>query len=386
MSTNTYAQHHSHDRGSGQPTGCWYDLRARSAGLLVQRLPHIRSELHHWRRRARTIPDPQLRQTALFVQITKRGNIDGAAAFAVFARRARRLAVIRAQVAFQAIYDYVDTLAEQAHDAPIVNGHQLHHALLIALDPAASQLDYYAHCQHGEDAGYLALIVNACRAALGTLPSHPAVSRSADRLAKRIVIYQSLNLTDEQGGPAALARWASRETPPDTGLQWWETAASAGSSLGVFALIAMASRPGIEAREAQAVENTYFPWVGSLHSLLDSLIDLPEDVATHQHNLVTHYRSSSDTATSLCLLATASMRRTSGLPDAAQHCVILAGMTGYYLSEPGASLPHAQQTKTAILDVVGNLAIPVKVFSISAAWLARGPRGRAKGQATTTTR
>lgn len=321
--------------------------------------PQVRRELTHWHRRARTIPDRMLRQTALEVQRTKRGNIDGAAAFAAFAPPVHRLAVIRAQVAFQAIYDYVDTLAEQAHQTPIANGYQLHRALLIALDPASDHLDYYAHHCNKDDGGYLNQIVNTCRAALCVLPSSMVVMASAHRLAKRIVTYQGLNLTDEQGGHDALARWAHTETPPNTTLRWWETAASAGSSLGIFALIATAARPTIHVREVDAIEHTYFPWVGSLHSLLDSLIDLPEDMATHQHNLVTHYISPSDMATSMCRLAEHSINRASDLPDATQHFVILAGMVGHYLSAPEAGLPHAQRARTLILDAMGDLAIPV---------------------------
>jgi tetraprenyl-beta-curcumene synthase len=320
--------------------------------------PHVNREIRQWRDRAGTIPDQALRQTALAVQETKRGNIDGAAAFAAFTWHAHRPAVIRAQVAFQAIYDYVDTLAEEPHNDPILNGRQLHQALLIALDPSAAHLDYYEHHPHREDAGYLEGIVDACRVALSTLPSYTAVVVSARRLAERIVAYQSLNLTKAQGDSDALAHWASQETPPHTALRWWETAASAGSSLGIFALIAMAARHVVHPWDARAVEDAYFPWIGSLHSLLDSLVDMPEDEAAGQHNLVEHYASPQETATRMHMLAVESIRRTRSLPRSTQHTVILAGMTSFYLTAHEAHLPHARQAKTRILDAIGNLAVP----------------------------
>jgi tetraprenyl-beta-curcumene synthase len=320
--------------------------------------PRICGEIRDWHERANAIPDSTLREFALAVHSTKRGNLEGAAAFAAFTTPANRSAVVRAQVAFQAIYDYVDTLAEQPSIDPVKNGRQLHRALLVSLDLTAPHLDYYTHHSQNADAGYLTEIVDACRTALSTLPSYASVAESVRRLAGRIVSYQSFNLTSTQGSYAALERWASNETPPHSELRWWETAASAGSSLGIFALIAMASRPRVSLCEAIAVENTYFPWIGSLHSLLDSLIDLPEDIASSQHNLVTHYVSADQMATRMQMIAVESVRRSESLPDSPQHILVLTGMVCFYLSADEARLPYARQTSTQILGAMGGLAKP----------------------------
>ena len=133
--------------------------------------PRVRRELRLWQRRAGAIPDGSLRRVALTVQRTKRGNIEGSAAFAAFAPRAHRAAVIRAQLAFQAIYDYVDTLAEQPHTCPIRNARQLHQALPVALDPTARPTDYYQYDPHRRDGGYLQALTDGCSGALVTLPS-----------------------------------------------------------------------------------------------------------------------------------------------------------------------------------------------------------------------
>ncbi len=324
--------------------------------------PRVRRELQLWRRRAGAIPDGTLRRVALTVQHTKRGNVEGSAAFAAFAPRAHRPAVVRAQLAFQAIYDYVDTLAEQPHDRPIRNARQLHQALLAALDRGMSETDCYRHHPHDEDGGYLQTITDACRAALDTLPSYPAVAGPARVLAERIVAYQSLNLTQIQGGHSALAGWASRQTPPETGLRWWETAASAGSSLGIFALIATAARIAVGPHEAAAIERAYFPWIGSLHSLLDSLVDLPEDIATEQHNLIVHYRSPQETAARLRALAAESAHQARALPHGIQHTVILAGMVSHYLCAGEARLPHASPAKASVLDAIGGMGGPAMLI------------------------
>ena len=74
--------------------------------------PVVRREIAGLRKRAEGIPDPVLREEALQA-LAKRGNIEGAAAFATLVPKARRRAVTRALVAFQAAYNYVDMLAEQ---------------------------------------------------------------------------------------------------------------------------------------------------------------------------------------------------------------------------------------------------------------------------------
>jgi len=65
--------------------------------------PRVSRWLGYWRKRAGKIPDPVLRQMA-FNALDKHGNIEGAVAFAAFAPRAHRAAVVRALAAFQAAY------------------------------------------------------------------------------------------------------------------------------------------------------------------------------------------------------------------------------------------------------------------------------------------
>ncbi len=317
--------------------------------------PQVRRELADQRRRAAAIPRAPLRAVALGVLDSKRANIDGAAAFAVFAPRARRPAVIRAQVAFQALYDYLDALAEQPHPDPVLNSRRLHGALTAALDPCAP--DGAAQGDDREDGGYVQGTVERCRAALRALPGYPAVRAPAARFGAQIVDYQSFNVSAQPGPQAQFARWASEMTPPGCGLRWWETAASAGSSLGLFALIAMAAQPGVSSDEALAVERAYFPWIGALHSLLDSLIDLDEDRASGQRALVENYTDAGEAAWRLRLLAAESRRRASALEHPDRHLLMLAAMASVYLAEPQAQDPHARAARRAVLRALGAPAI-----------------------------
>ena len=322
--------------------------------------PRVRLEHRRRRVRALEIPDPLLRATALDAQ-RKWGNVEGAAAFAAFVPHSRRAASARAMGCFQAAYNYLDILSEQPSADPAANGRRLHSALLAALDPDpdAPHLDYYEHHPQREDGGYLTELIDSCRAALATLPSYPAVAPAAREAAERIVAFQSCNTGERQGDLAALARWARAHTPPGEDLRWWEIAAAGGSSLCVYALIALAAGSdlaGLPASRASpeaiaAVQNAYFPWIGALHSLLDNLVDAAEDRATGQHNLIGLYTSPQEAAARMGRLAERSLGAARALPDASAHTLILAAMVSFYLSTPEAATPEALPLVRAVLRV-----------------------------------
>jgi tetraprenyl-beta-curcumene synthase len=323
-------------------------------------LPRVTLELAHWRTGAQRIPNPALRRLALQA-ISKRGNMEGAALFAVLAPRARRRETVRALVAFQTAYNYLDTLAEQPSHDPRSNGRRLHEALLVALGgvaPESAHADYYAHHPHKDDGGYLTELVDTCRSAFLTLPSHAAVSEAAWAAAARIVAFQSLNLTLGQGGHDALERWARLQTPQSSGLHWWQTAAAGGSSLAVHALIAASATPGLKSGQIAAIEAAYFPWICALHSLLDSLVDVEEDERAGQRNLLSYHASPQQAAFAMKVLAPRAAAAARNLPQGSRHAVIVTAMATYYLSSPQASTPSARPIARNVAAALGPLVRP----------------------------
>ena len=317
--------------------------------------PRVCAERRRREARAQQIPDPLLQRVVLDA-LRKWGNIEGATAFAAFVPARHRAAAARAMASFQAAYNYLDMLTELPNTDPAVNGQLLHRALLVALDPEAQHLDYYEHHHLHDDGGYLADTVDECRAALAELPSYAAVAPAALRAAERIVAFQSCNTGEVQGDYVALEGWARAATPVGSGLRWWETAASGGSSLGIYALIAAAAQTHVAEAEIAAIEGAYFPWIGALHSLLDNLVDIAEDYATGQRSLVGCYASSLDAATRMRLLAERSVRAAEELPESRGHVLILAAMASFYLCTPEASAPAARAVAHAVLDALGEPA------------------------------
>jgi tetraprenyl-beta-curcumene synthase len=317
--------------------------------------PRVCAERRRRESRAQQIPDPLLQRVVLDA-LRKWGNIEGATAFAAFVPARRRAAAARAMASFQAAYNYLDMLTELPNADPALNGRLLHSALLVALDPDAAHPDYYARHHLREDGGYLIDTVEECRAALAELPSYAAVAPAALRAAERIVAFQSCNTGDVEGDHLELERWARAHTPVGSGLRWWEVAASGGSSLGVYALIAAAAQPRIGEAEVAAIEGAYFPWIGALHSLLDNLVDIAEDYATGQRSLVGCYASSLDARTRMQLLAERALRAAEGLPGGCGHVLVLAAMASFYLCTPEASAPAARPVAQAVLDALGEPA------------------------------
>ncbi|MGH2879976.1 MAG: DUF2600 family protein [Solirubrobacteraceae bacterium] len=323
--------------------------------------PQVCRDIRYWRGRAERIPDPTLRRLALEAHDTKRSNLEGAAAFAAFAPPVHRKLVVHAQVAFQIAYDYADTLAEQPNERPTINARRLHQALCVALEPDLPQLDYYAYGPYRQDAGYLRSVVDACRGTLLLLPSRATVAPSLLRLCEKIVTYQSLNLSIEQGGHRELSTWAKTATPSAARLFWWETAASAGSSLGVFCLIATAARMDVDSTVARSVEDAYFPWIGALHSLLDSLVDEHEDERSGVLSLLHYYASPAVAAERLIHLAQRSSGAVGRLPDASRHKTILAALIGHYLVMCRTRTRTVKLAQDGLLKATGILARPTRV-------------------------
>jgi tetraprenyl-beta-curcumene synthase len=321
--------------------------------------PQVKREIAHWRQRAEAIPDRRLARLALNTQAGERGHLEGAAVFALLAPRTRRREVIRAAIAFQALYDFLDTLAELPVRDPVANGRRLHAALIAAVDPARAHEAYLEHSGFAAgDGGYVGDLIDACRDAIARLPSYALVAELCIEAAVRMAEYQSFNHDPDDRERDALRSWAAALTPSGSGLLWWETAAGAADSLGVFALLAAAARPSLSAAEARNAVAAYFPWVGALNVMLDSFVDREVDLHSGDHSLVSHYDAPWHAAERLTTIAVESVARIETLGERARHGVILAAMASFYLARPGARTPDTGPVVDGVLRALGPQARP----------------------------
>lgn len=313
-------------------------------------------EISDWQRRAQTIPDPVLRTLAVNALRAERGNLEGATAFAAFVPRTQRRAVVRATVAFQAAYDYADAVSEQPwQHRPQDSTACLHSSLAVAVDPQLGHLDYYAHSPRREDGLYLRDLVSRCRDELIGLPSISVATAALRRAAVRIETYQRANHDRGLSLDGQCDYWAATGVPQECDLAWWEVAAAAGSSLTVFALMALVSRPGADSSRVRAIEQAYFPWIGALHTLLDSLVDRGEDAEVGQSSLIDLYQSEGEAGARLEMLASRTAQRAGQLEER-HHSLILSAMASFYLSGIDGNGPLSRITAPKVLVALGDSA------------------------------
>lgn len=323
------------------------------------------------------IPDEALRNAALESLLIKRRDLEGAVAFAVYARRRSRRKLVQGITAWEIAFDYLDTVSELANPDPITNGQALNQALLTAVTPGASHPDYYARHTRADDGGYLAALVDTCRDALASLPAFDRIIAPAKRGISRIVAYQSLNHGDaHQRLHTPFADWAALQAVRGADLAWWETAAAAGSQLTVLALMTAAANPRLTTEQVEALENAYFPWIGALSTLLDSLIDQTTDRAEGQPNLIDHYRSPERVAKRLGEIAIEAVSRARALPDADHHTLLLGAMAAFFHNQ--ARSPDIRMATRAVLDAMGGTSTPALfIFRLRYGLTAQSRRGTA---------
>ena len=256
------------------------DLRALILVYMRELLwigPQVAREVRRWRERAAAIVDPALREDALLSLEHERLNIEGAALFAVLPQR-RDLTLVRVLVAYQVVLDYLDTLCERIGGHPPDAGLALHAALVEALDPALPITNHYRLLPWpADDGGYLAALVEACRVGCAQLSGFDQVRPLAVRAAERFVVQVPNHDPSPARRDAALLAWAVHEFPQGSPVRWFEEAAAASSTLGIHALLALASERLADPCEADAVDAAYAPWICAASTLLDSFVDQDED-------------------------------------------------------------------------------------------------------------
>jgi tetraprenyl-beta-curcumene synthase len=294
-------------------------------------VPRARHEIWCWKRYARLIPDPTLKRQALDKLSKETFNPEAAAFFTLLAPKASRSRLVRLIVTYQVMYDYLDAVNEEVTSSPLVDGLQLHRALVDAVRSDYTSADYYRYHSHYNDDGYLEALVDACRRVLDGLPSRVAITPILVAAAERCAEAQTRNHAISRAGCHQLVEWSERQALGAEYL-WWEIAAAGISCLAIHALFVATATPHTTWCEANQIASAYFPPVCAISALLDSLVDLHHDADTTNHSFSAHYSSGSYAAERYIAIIADAKGRLSNLRHARLHGIILTGIIGYYLS------------------------------------------------------
>jgi len=344
-------------------------------------LPKAAAELARWRRFVEAIPNPELRRQARASITKKRFHAEGGSVYAALAPQWLDT-LVPLIVALQTISDYLDNLCDRSVSLNEADFRTLHRAMLDAVDGSApgaapyaglaatavsAGSSYYSLHPNKDDGGYLAALVAQCRRCTARLPAYAVVRPYVRRL---VGLYNDLQVYKHgplAGRVPALERWFASQTAAGgqrtadepwrpvltTHLHWWEFAAAAGSTLGVFALFTAATNPNLTASDAERIVDAYFPWICGLHILLDYLIDQEEDAAGGDLNLVSFYPDGAAMRRRLTMFVREARRRARTLPDAAFHTSIVQGLPGLYLSDAKVHRQRMERLALRLLQAGG---------------------------------
>jgi cytochrome P450 len=332
-------------------------------------------ELRVWRRRAAAVPDATIRADALDAIVRKRDNAEGAALFSILPKR-RNGRLLKLLVAYQVMWDYLDSASERGASAGPDNGRQLHRALVEALDPDAPISDYYRYHPWKDDGGFLRGLVQTCRSLCVSLPSYGHVYRLMLDGVERCAI-QSLNHDpDSNRRDAALRRWAKSEYADTYGLEWFELTAAA-SAFMPHVFLALAADSPCAPSDLRAVHSAYFPHVSLAIAMLDSYVDHDQDLATNSHSYISHYPNRRLALERLATIVKQATSRTADLPNGRRHTVIVASMVAMYLSKKSANTPRVRGQTRCLLRAGGPLV--TLLLPAAGVWRTVGAREVASG-------
>jgi tetraprenyl-beta-curcumene synthase len=304
-----------------------------------------RRELQRWGGPASEIDDVALRRLALEKLREEHFNAEVATTLATLAPRGRRAAAVRATVALELLFDYLDGRTE---GLALEDSQRLFRPFLAAVELAGADAGRDTRAagaarddEARADSRYLWWLSDTARASIAAMPARAAVSRAAHAAGRRCAEAQARIHAIVEGDATELERWASG-AGADGGLGWREFAAgSASSVLSVHALIAASADARTSEREAQRLDHAYLA-IGAVVTLLDSLVDRAQDAAALRAGYVALYERA-ELAGVLEGLAHEALARAREAPNGDHHAMTLAGVVAYYTTHPGARETQARE-------------------------------------------
>jgi tetraprenyl-beta-curcumene synthase len=306
-------------------------------GILMLRiywdvLPAVRHYLREWKERANRIPDYELRKQALMSLETKTFHCEGGSIYGLLANKHTKQ-TIRFIVAYQTISDYLDNLCDRSTSLNPDDFRALHESIFHALTPGAECTNYYRFRKEQEDGGYLKALVKTCQHVLQQLPAYEKIAPALHELAGYYCDLQVHKHVKVEDRVPRLKAWFElhRDSLPE--MSWYEFSACAGSTLGIFCLVAYASHKNCSDELVQKVKTSYFPWVQGLHILLDYFIDQEEDRLGGDLNFCSYYNSHEVMTERFAHFVKEADKSVAQLPHKSFHRMINRGLLGIYLAD-----------------------------------------------------
>jgi tetraprenyl-beta-curcumene synthase len=320
----------------------------------------VSREIAEWQAQASTISDAQLRRHALVSLREKRDETYGAALFWTLPDT-RHATLLRLLVAYQTMWDFLDTLSEDIAFLGDTNGRHLHRALVEALTPGGPISDYYSLYPGRDDGGYLHKLVETCQRECAGLPAYPRVRPLVLAGVARCSVQAINHAREPRRRELSLRQWAAQEFPGERSMPWFEVTAAAGAFIP-HVLFALASEPDCTDEDIALAHATYFPWMSLAITMLDSYVDQQDDQSRGAHSYFAYYEDEQAAVTRLIVITRTLMCQLYGLRAGGRHATLGSCMIAMYLSKVPARTPGSRISTERIIhecDSLTRLVLPV---------------------------
>ncbi len=301
--------------------------------FVTQVFPLVEQELGGWKKFLYSSPQGELKNQALASIKHKRFHCQGGSIYALYCPEKMK-PLVTIIVALQTISDYLDNLCDRIGFEEEEAFRELHLSLIHSLDPPPFYSDYYRFYTHHKDNGYLRALVEKSNDNLKHFPSYEKVKDNCVQLASlygEMQVYKHLDLKLRE---EKLISWFGKYQSKFPEIYWWEFAAAAGSTLGIFMFLAASGSGDINEEEIKNIMEVYFPWICGLHILLDYFIDQQEDEIHEDLNFVSYYADREECQQRLKFFLQNALEKARFLPRSDFHTLVIKGLLAMYLSDP----------------------------------------------------
>ncbi len=323
------------------------------ARFVTRVFPLVEQELGEWKNYLYSSPPGELIDQALASIKHKRFHCQGGSIYALYCPEKIK-PLVSVIVALQTISDYLDNLCDRVGYEEEEAFRELHLSLIHSLDPPSCYPDYYRFYSHHQDNGYLRSLVKKSNDNLKHFPSHEKVKDKCVQLASlygEMQVYKHLDLKLRE---EKLISWFGKYQDRYPEIYWWEFAAAAGSTLGIFLLLAASGKGDLEEEEIEKIMEAYFPWICGLHILLDYLIDQQEDKIHEDLNFVSYYTHREECLERLQFFLQNSLEKARLLPHPDFHTLVVKGLLAMYLSDPKVDNQGLSDIRQDLVNQAGS--------------------------------
>ncbi len=205
-----------------------------------------------------------------------------------------------------------------------------------------------------------------CRLQLAILPSF---KQAAPKIKKYMQLY--IDLQSYRHYPASVSKdtlknWCGSYLMRYPEISEWEFCAAADSFLGIAAMYAAASRPGISGEEITLLDEACFPWLSGLCSLLDETIHFRTNGNTENLNFISYYKNMKECEERILYFAEKAEKACLKLKESSLYIRLLRTITALYLTDPEAEFGMLRLATANILKKSSSPAyiIPCRLMRL----------------------